>query len=120
MSQELSIEQYLDGKSREGTALFRGFAKMAQACGDDVAVSASRSAVSFKRNRAFAGGCVQVRQLEIAIDLLRDLEHECLRESVVADNGVHSHKLRITSTGDLYTIVDLLREAYETVGPLAS
>ena len=112
----MSVAAYLDGKSREGVALFRNFAALAQACGDDVGVSVSRTGVYFTRKRAFAGAFVQRRQLEIEINLPRQVDHPCLRESSVTADRVYSHRLTITSTGDLYTIVDLLHEAYETVG----
>lgn len=120
MKSDTSLETYLDGKLRDGAALFRNFASLAQACGDDVTTSVSRTGVDFKRTRTFARGFVQRRQLGIEIDLLRQVEHPCLKESVLTADNVYCHKLQVSSTGELYTIVDLLHEAYETVGSRAS
>lgn len=113
----MSIDSYLDGKSREGVALFRHFSKLAQACGDDVGVSMTRTAAHFKRQQEFASGSVQRRELEVVIDLLREVDHPCLQQTRPVTTTVFSHTLKITSTGDIYTIVDLLQEAYDTVGP---
>jgi len=117
LASELTLAAYLDGRTREAVALYRNFATIASARGSDVSVWVSRTGVDFKRGRAFARASVQKRQLEIEIDLLRQIEHPALKETSVSADGVYMHRLAITSTGEMYTIVDLLQEAYDTVGP---
>ena|GEM_PF-2365814 len=116
MSNGMSPDEYLGGKTREGAALFRSFIKLAQACGDDVVVSMSRTAAHFKRSHEFASSSVQRRQLEVVINLPRTVEHPCLQRSTPTAEAVYAHTFDVTSTGDLYAVVDLLKEAYETVG----
>ena len=116
MSNGMSLDEYLGGKTREGAALFRSFAKLAQACGDDVVVSMSKTAAHFKRIHEFASSSVQRRGLEVVINLPRKVEHPRLQRSSLTAEAVYSHTFDVTSTGDLYAIVDLLKEAYETVG----
>ena len=116
MSNGMSPDEYLGGKTREGAALFRSFAKLVQACGDDVVVSMSRTAAHFRRTYEFASCSVQRRQLEVVINLPRKVEHPRLQRSSLTAEAVYSHTFDVTSTGDLYAVVDLLKEAYETVG----
>jgi hypothetical protein len=113
----VTLDEYLSDKNADGAELFRAFQRLAEACGP-VEVAVSRTNVSFKRSRIFAGGFVSGRRLEIVIDLLRELDHPCLIGSFKSTKTVFSHRLRITDAEQLdESISTLLQEAYEQVGP---
>ena len=112
-----TIDDYLADKDRDASRLFRRFEALVASCGPSEAAP-SRTIVFFKRRRVFAGGFVRGKRLEIVIDLLRPVNHPCLIASFASTKRVTSHRLRITSGDQLDdSIVSLLREAYETVGP---
>lgn len=111
-------EAYLADKNPEAAALFRRFQELVMACGHDVIPSVSRTTVFFKRQRVFAGAFVRGRRLEPVIDLLRKVNHPCLRGAFHTTKEVISHRFTMTSPEQLDgSIQDLLREAYDSVGP---
>ncbi len=78
----------------------------------------SRTVVYFKRRRTFAGAFVRGRTLEIVIDLLRAADHPCSIGSFATTTKVVSNRLRVRDVEELDgSILALLREAYEDVGP---
>ena len=112
------IEAYLKDKNPRAASLFRRFHKLVFACGDDIETSVSKTVVFFKRNRVFAGAHVRGKRLEPVIDLLREAEHPCLRSAFNTTKKVLSHRLTIMSEEELDdALVNMLTEAYETVGP---
>lgn len=112
------IEAYLKDKNPHAASLFRRFHKLVLACGDDTETSVSKTVVFFKRKRVFAGAHVRGKRLEPVIDLLREVEHPCLRGAFNTTKKVLSHRLTIVSEEELDdSLIDMLKEAYETVGP---
>lgn len=112
------VEKYLEDKDPQAADLFRRFRELALACGDDVETSVSRTVVFFKRKRVFAGAHVRGKRLEPVIDLLRKAEHPCLRAAFHTTKKVITHRLTIIGAGELdESVSEMLKEAYETVGP---
>lgn len=85
---------------------------------DGVEERVHRSEVQYVRARIFTAGFVKAHRLEIAVDLLRSVEHPLLRASFPTTRRVVTHRLTICSAADLDSSVQsLIAEAYETVGP---
>ena len=111
-----SVEAYLEGKSPEGTALFRRFEEVVHECGPSEPAPRS-SIVYWKRNRVFAGAFVNGRKLELNVDLSREAEHPCLL-AAFPTKRVITHRLRVTDASQLDDSLEaLVAEAYEEVGP---
>lgn len=112
-----AVDEYLEGKNAHGEALFREFHRLVDACGPSEP-SVSKTVVYFRRNRIFAGAFVRGRALEIVIDLLRPVEHARSIGSFASTKRVVTNRLRIRETEELDdSILALLREAYDEVGP---
>jgi hypothetical protein len=110
-----SVGAYLEGKSSEGVALFRRCEELVERCGPSE--PAPRSSVVYW-SASFAGAFVERGRLELNIDLLRQVEHPCLLAAFDATKRVVTHGLRVTDAVELDdSIVALLAEAYEDVGP---
>lgn len=108
-----------ENQVRAEAELFRQFEQLVLSCGHDVIVSASRTVVYYKCRRVFAGAFVQDRCLEAVIDLLRNVEHPCLRSALYTTKKVVGHRFTFTEASEIdfdSRIRDLLREAYATVG----
>lgn len=76
------------------------------------------SEVAWAGKRVFAAAFLKSGRLEIAIDLLRRVEHPALRESFATTKKVYTHRFRIESPEELdERIRDWLVEAHDTVGP---
>lgn len=68
--------------------------------------------------RIFTSGYVKSSWLELAIDLLRQVEHPRLRASFPTTKRVLTHRLTIGTLDQLDdSVSSLIREAHETVGP---
>lgn len=77
-----------------------------------------RTELQYVRNRIFAASFIAHHRLELAIDLLREVEHPRLRSSFPTTKTVFTHRMSIEQISDLdASIVNMLTEAYETVGP---
>lgn len=112
------VEKYLEDKNPRAADLFRQFRELALACWDDVETSVSKTVVFFKRKRVFAGAHVRGKRLEPVIDLLREAQHPCLRGAFHNTKKVITHRLTITKAEELdASVSEMLREAYDTVGP---
>lgn len=76
-----------------------------------------RTEVAFARERVFAAAFVKSHRLEIAIDLLREVQHPLLLQAFHTTKRVITHRLTLTGIEQLESVVPLLDEAHRTVGP---
>jgi hypothetical protein len=114
---QVTVDDYLVGKSPDAVALFRRFAELCDACGPSE-VTPRTSIVYWKRDRIWAGAFCNGRKLELNIDLLRPVEHPRNVSVFATTKRVVTHRLRISEPRELdESIAVLLREAYDTVGP---
>lgn len=80
--------------------------------------SIARTEVRFKRQRTYAALFIRSHRLEVAIDLLREVHHPLLRAAFPTTLRVITHRLYFEHPDQIDDVVaDLVREAYETVGP---
>lgn len=85
---------------------------------EESAETVNPTEVRWKRQRTFAVAFVKSHRLEVAIDLLRRVDHPLLRNSFNTTKKVITHRLtleRVDHVDD--TITALVHEAYDTVGP---
>lgn len=74
--------------------------------------------VRFKRRRTYAAASIKAHQLEVAIDLLREVDHRLLRDRFATTSTVVTHRLTLTQLDQLDDdTAALITEAYDTVGP---
>lgn len=111
------VGAYLAGKPAAAVELFQQFRTMVLETGEcEERVHASE--VAWADKRVFAAAFIQSGRLEIAIDLLRQVEHPALREGFATTNKVHTHRFKIESPENLDCRTrDWLVEAHDTVGP---
>lgn len=77
-----------------------------------------RTEVQYAVRRIFTAGFVRSHRLEIAIDLLRDVDHRLLRDAFHTTQRVITHRFALSAVEDLDDeIIEWLSEAHETVGP---
>jgi len=76
-----------------------------------------RTEVAYARDRVFASAYVKSGWLEVAIDLLRTVEHPLLRMAFATTKKVTTHRFTLGSPDQLAGLDDLFHEAAETVGP---
>jgi hypothetical protein len=76
-----------------------------------------RTEVSYARDRVFASAYVKSGWLEVAIHLLRTVDHPLLRMAFATTQKVTTHRFTLGSPDQLASLDDLFREAAETVGP---
>ena len=110
-------EELTDGLSPEDLAKLEAFRDRGLALGD-VEMRVNRTDVSFARRRVFASAYVKSHWLEVGIELLRRAEHPKLRTAFPTTKKVTMHRLTFGEVDELDDAFDeLLREAWETVGP---
>lgn len=111
------VEAYLAGKPPHAVALFRKFRKMVLDAGD-CEERVHPTEVAWADKRVFAAAFILSGRLEIAIDLLRRVEHPTLRQSFATTKKVWTHRFKITVEDELDDeFLGWLIEAYDTVGP---
>ncbi len=76
-----------------------------------------RTEIAYARERVFASAFVKSGWLEVAIDLLRTVEHPLLRVAFATTKKVTTHRFTLGSPDRLADLDGLFREAAETVGP---
>jgi hypothetical protein len=113
----VTLEEYLADKRPEAAELFRRFADLADACGESEIVP-RKSIVYWKGGRIWAGAFCNGRNLELNIDLLREVEHPLNLAVIPHTKRVLTHRMRVTALEQLDgSVASMLREAHETVGP---
>ncbi len=76
-----------------------------------------RTEVQYAVRRIYASGYVRDHLLELAIHLRHEVGHPLLRQAFETTRTVTTHRLRIESLDELASVVPLLEEAHDTVGP---
>jgi len=83
----------------------------------DVEERVHKTEVQYVRQRIFTSGFVKSHRLEIAVDLLRSVEHPLLRGAFHTTKKVITHRFTISQIDELDgDIVDWVAEAHDTVG----
>ena len=77
----------------------------------------SRTEVAYAVRRIFASAYVRNHWLEMAVHLCREAEHPSLRAAFATTGTVVTHRLTIGSLDELASVVPLVEEAHDTVGP---
>ena len=77
----------------------------------------SRTEVAYAVRRIFASAYVKSHWLEMAVHLRREVEHPRLRAAFATTSTVVTHRLTIGTLGELRSVVPLIEEAHDTVGP---
>lgn len=111
------VEAYLAGKPAPAVALFRAFRELvldAGGCEERV----HPTEVAWADRRVFATAFIKSGRLEIAIDLLRTVDHPTLRQAFPTTRRVYTHRFTITAADQLdQQIRGWLAEAHDDVGP---
>lgn len=111
------VEAYLAGKPAPAVELFRAFRQLVLDAGDSEE-RVHPTEVAWAVKRVFAAAFILSGRLEIAIDLLRAVEHPALRQGFATTNKVITHRFKIKSVDQLDDqIRSWLVEAHHTVGP---
>ena len=76
-----------------------------------------KTEVQFAITRVYTSGSLKSHHLELAIDLLREIDGEHLRAAFHTTKAVITHRFTIDSLEEFETVKDAIREACETVGP---
>ncbi|MFT2817501.1 DUF5655 domain-containing protein [Leifsonia sp. A12D58] len=109
--------EFTAGMTPNDIALLEAFRSRALAFPDAHEV-VHRTELQYVRARIFAASFITAHRLEIAIDLLREVEHPKLRSSFPTTKRVFTHRFSFEQLSDLDKSIDaLLAESYETVGP---
>ena len=73
--------------------------------------------VQYAVKRIFTSGYLKSHWLEIAVDLLREAEHPLLRAVFPSTKKVFTHRLTLSEPGQVESVMELIREARDQVGP---
>lgn len=76
-----------------------------------------RTEVAYAVRRVYAAAFPLRHGLEVAVDLLRPVDHPGLREAFPTTRRVVTNRLRVETVEAVEDLADLLAEAHETVGP---
>ncbi|MCU1441476.1 MAG: hypothetical protein JWP85_2473 [Rhodoglobus sp.] len=76
-----------------------------------------RTEVQYALHRVFTSGHMKSHRLQLAVDLLREAEHPLLRQAFHTTKKVITHRIDVTSVDELETVMPLIREAHDDVGP---
>ena len=109
--------KYTAGKDPDAVKLLRAFRDAVLALGEsDERVNPSE--IAWARKRVFAAAFINGAKLEVAIDLLKRVEHPQLREAFATTKKVTTNRFWLARIDQLdASIREWLKEAYETVGP---
>jgi hypothetical protein len=111
------VGTYLAGKPAPAVALFHTFRDLVLGAGD-CEERVHPTEVAWADKRVFASAFIKSGRLEIAIDLLRQVDHPTLRQAFPTTKKVMTHRFTITSGGQLDAdFRDWLVEVHDTVGP---
>jgi hypothetical protein len=76
-----------------------------------------RTEVQYRLARTYASGYVRMHLLELAVHLRREVSHPLLRQAFATTKTVTTHRLRIETLDELDSVVALIGEAHDIVGP---
>ena len=111
------VGAYLAGKPAPAVELFYAFRELVLAAGE-CEERVHPTEVAWAGKRVFAAAFIKSGRLEIAIDLLREVDHPALRQAFPTTKKVYTHRFTLTSPDQLDgRFRDWLVEARDTVGP---
>lgn len=111
------VEAYLAGKPAPAVELFRAFRRLVLEAGE-CEERVHPTQVAWADKRVFATAFIKSGRLEIAIDLLRQVEHPTLRQAFSTTRKVWTHRFTVTAAEQLDgRFGEWLIEAHDTVGP---
>lgn len=111
------VEAYLAGKPAAAVELFRRFRALVLAAGE-CQERVHRTEVAWADRRVFAAAFITSGRLEAAIDLLRQVEHPALLQSLPSTRKVYTHRFTFTEACQLDADIGAwLVEAHDDVGP---
>ncbi|MET0934149.1 MAG: DUF5655 domain-containing protein [Mycetocola sp.] len=115
---DTEVEAFLAGQRDGPVAMFRTYRDLVLAAGDDIDERVHRTEVAWARKRTFTSAFFLADRLELAIDLLRPIQHPRLLMSFPTTQKVVTSRLSITAIDQVDdALVALIDEAYATVGP---
>ena len=76
-----------------------------------------KTEVQFAVTRVYTSGYLKSHHMELAIDLLREIDGEHLRAAFHTTKAVITHRFTIDTLEEFETVKEAIREAHETVGP---
>ncbi|MGM0930174.1 MAG: DUF5655 domain-containing protein [Actinomycetota bacterium] len=113
----MELDEFLAGRNPDSVTLFLEFRAMVLSLGP-VQERIHRTEVAWADKRVFADAFTISDRLEVAIHLLRRVDHPQLLQAFPTTQKVTTHRLTIRAAGQLDdTIEALLAEAFDTVGP---
>ncbi|UNK45842.1 DUF5655 domain-containing protein [Arthrobacter sulfonylureivorans] len=113
----MELDEFLANRNPKAVSLFLEFRAIVLSLGP-VQERVHRTEVAWADQRVFADAFTLSDRLEVAIHLLRRVEHPQLLQAFPTTRKVMTHRLSITAAGQLDdTIEALLAEALDTVGP---
>ncbi|TAP43562.1 DUF5655 domain-containing protein [Arthrobacter sp. S39] len=111
------VDTYLAGKPPAAVELFRRFRALVLATGE-CEERVHRTEVAWADRRVFAAAFIISGRLEVAIDLLRLVDHPALLQSFPTTRRVYTHRFSFTAADQLDAdIAAWLVEAHDDVGP---
>ncbi|GAA1443243.1 DUF5655 domain-containing protein [Leifsonia poae] len=109
-------DEFTAGFDERDLALIGAFRAAATAL-PDVTEHVHRTEVQYKVVRVFTSAYVKSHWLEVAVDLLREVEHPLLKQAFPTTKRVITHRFTLASPDQVSEIAELMREARDTVGP---
>ena len=111
------VGTYLADKPAAAVELFHTFRRLVLAAGE-CEERVHPSEVAWADKRVFATAFIKSGRLEIAIDLLRQVDHPALLQAFPTTKRVVTHRLTFNSPEQLDAEIGAwLIEAHDTVGP---
>ncbi|WP_066287301.1 DUF5655 domain-containing protein [Arthrobacter sp. B6] len=111
------VDSYLAGKPPAAVELFQRFRAMVHAAGE-CEERVHRTEVAWADRRVFAEAFIISGRLEVAIDLLRQVDHPSLLQSFPTTRKVYTHRFTFTAADQLDADIKAwLVEAHDDVGP---
>jgi hypothetical protein len=111
------VDAYLAGKPPAAVELFRRFRALVLAAGE-CEERVHRTEVAWADRRVFAAAFIISGRLEVAIDLLRRVDHPALLQSFPTTRKVYTHRFTFTEPDQLDADIEAwLVEAHDDVGP---
>ena len=111
-----SWSEFTKGYDARSLALIEAYRTLAAGL-EGVEERIHSSEVSYARTRVFTSGYVKSHWLEIGVDLTREAAHPLLRTSFASSKRTVMHRLTIGEPAQVDdSVLELLREAWETVG----
>jgi hypothetical protein len=117
VSDEWTVERYLEAGSERGRSLFRRFEEIVAACGD-FTHSVAKTTVTFKGpKRGFAGARPQGDRLVGYFDVTRQIQDPRIRHVAPYQKDLFVHHFRIDHEAQLDgEFAAWIADAYEQVG----